>query len=454
MRGGAPERRGDGHGDRRGGDREGHREQGSLYVLVIARVVVLSVGRWEGSAPGCRRERAVGGSGSGAHLLPGPRRPTGGSGPRSRRTAPSRSAARFEIGRSKRPRRLIVTTEGTRARSPSGRRSRSVPKGMWGRTSALTARRPRRAEDDARPQGDGEGRAADREGEARVAPRAVGRPDDPDVGAPLLEDAHRHGQPGVLRPGVQHAPAAAEDLDVVVGRVGAGPPAQGGALPRQPVGRLGADEAAEGLRAARPSRAAIAGTARGRTAASIGGSGVSASGGGSCSTPTPSSGGVPRPPGPGQGQRRRLDVGARSPHEAVAGGGAGAAHGGPRGARGTPRPRRDAVGRQGGQRLRDRPAQQRPGHVDVDVGRGGGGQRERGGASGCGDEKDGTAHRVLLRGRAPRRGATHPCLRSVLGGGSPEIARSAGALHSARGKAVRHHPAPPRAGCRRGSPSC
>ena len=183
-------------------------------MLVIARVVVLSVGRWR-PPPGCRR------SGCGWIRLrgssaPRPAQAHGRLRPRSRRTAPSRSAARFEIGRSKRPRRLIVTTEGTRARSPSGRRSRSVPKGMWGRTSALTARRG--CGNDPRPQGDGEGRAADREGEAS-RPRAVGRPDHPDVGAPLLEDAHRHGQPGVLRPGVQHAPAA-EDLDVVVRRVG------------------------------------------------------------------------------------------------------------------------------------------------------------------------------------------------------------------------------------------
>ena len=161
-------------------------------------------------APGgsARRRRPPAALCSGAaHARPGPRRPTGGSGPRSARTAASRSAARFEIGRAKRPRPLMATTEGTRPRGPAGRRRRSAPRGMCGRTSATRGAAPAGAEDEPRAQGDGEGRSPDREREARHPAGAVGRPDDPDVGASLLEDAEGHPQAGVARPGV-HARAA------------------------------------------------------------------------------------------------------------------------------------------------------------------------------------------------------------------------------------------------------
>ena len=186
------------------------------------------------------------GASSGGALLralisPGPRRPTGGSGPRSVRTAASRSAARVEMGRTKRPRPSRVTVRGTRADSAPGRAQAQRPEGdvrphLGHRAPAAAGG----AEDDARPEGHGEGRAPDRGAVARGAAGAGRRPDDPDVGAALAQDALGHPQPGV-------APTRRSARGAGRGRSGrcsssAPPralPAQGGALPGQPVGAAG-----------------------------------------------------------------------------------------------------------------------------------------------------------------------------------------------------------------------
>ena len=321
------------------------------------------------------------------------------------RAAPSRSAARGGIGRTKRPRRV----QGHRPRHARGQRPRPPqaqrPEGDVG--PHLGHRAPAgagAAEHDARPEGHGERRAPDRGAVAGGAARARRGPDDPHVRAALAQDALGDAQPGV-RATRRSARGAGRGRSGRCSsrRRGVAVPAQGGPLPRQPVGGAGEAQPAEGLeqvggrrhrrdRARRRSARWRPGR-RGRPPGRSTGS----------STPPPSS--TPGPAGAGRGERDTTSTSAPGPdHDAVAGGRAAARVGGRGAGRATGGRTTSGVTAGSGDQIG--PAEERRGHVDVDVGQGraGEGHRRHGGQ----DERGASHGSPGVRG-APGHGARCVC---------------------------------------------